>query len=202
VSYIMNRKAGVVLNRFRIYVNQNSKFVLLPVGNTCISVLTKTPFRCNEVFWTGLKFDPVGHFSTLNMETEGVEFRPWPVENWTAPWNFDNKPSSKFSSIKTRNTYSFGYLHFIPVFTFLFGLFCFWFILSQNPEKVLTLHSPNGFVFRLWKIKEEIKKVDTSSKVLKIYHYIYIHQVFSIIFPLDIDIVLSESIKCMFGWGN
>jgi hypothetical protein len=25
-------------------------------------------------------FEP-GHFSTLNIETGGVEFRPWPVEN-------------------------------------------------------------------------------------------------------------------------
>jgi hypothetical protein len=32
--------------------------------------------RCNEVFWTGLKIDPGGHFSTLNIETRGVEF--WP----------------------------------------------------------------------------------------------------------------------------
>jgi hypothetical protein len=32
--------------------------------------------RCNEVFWTGLKIDPGGHFSTLNFETRGVEFRP------------------------------------------------------------------------------------------------------------------------------
>jgi hypothetical protein len=39
----------------------------------------------------------------LNIETGGVEFRPWPVENWTGPWNFDHKPGSKFN-MQHKNT--------------------------------------------------------------------------------------------------
>jgi hypothetical protein len=56
--------------------------------------------RCNEVFWTGLKIDPGGHFSTLNIETRHI-------------------------IIRTPTVYSIKSLNFIPGFTLLFVYFAF-----------------------------------------------------------------------------
>jgi hypothetical protein len=115
--------------------------------------------RCNEVFWTGLKIDPGVHFSTLNIETRGVEFRPYPVENWAGPWNFDHKPGSKFNSIKACNIYIHGLfnqkLEFHSGFYPSVCLFCFWFIMSQIDR---SFPATRAWIPNCWKIKKKLKK--------------------------------------------
>jgi hypothetical protein len=72
----------------------------------------------NEVFWTGLKIDPVCHFSTLN-----IQIRCWiplRIELRRGIYYFDHEPCSKFNSIKTSNiytpmVYSIKNLNLIPV---------------------------------------------------------------------------------------
>jgi hypothetical protein len=98
-----------------------------------------------------LNIDPGGHFLTLNIETRGVEFRPYPVENWAGPWNFDHKSVSKFNSIKTCNIYIPGLfnqkLNFIPVFTLLFVYFAFDSLCHKIPKSFDRSFPQQGLAF-------------------------------------------------------
>jgi hypothetical protein len=139
-------RVGICRTKFKFLTNCQEVYHRVTVS-LCYG-LQRGPTGVTKYFEPGWKLTR-GHFSTLNIETKGVEFRPLPVENWTGQWNFDHKPGSKFNSIKheiftptfiqPKNCTPFRILPYCS-FYFAFDLIDYYVVKSHS---VLTLCSPD-----------------------------------------------------------
>jgi hypothetical protein len=85
------------------------------------------------------------------IETRGVEFRLYPVENRAGPWIIN--PVQYSTALKhvifTSLIYSIKNLNFIPGFTLLFIYFAFDYLSHKIPKSIDRSFPQQGLVFRI-----------------------------------------------------
>jgi hypothetical protein len=139
---------------------------LYDVTNRSIYVTISRQCCRTKYYEPGWKLTRWAIFQHWILRPEVLNFDPSPlrIELRRGIYYFDHEPCSKFNSIKTSNihtpmVYSITNLNFIPVCTLLVFLFCFWFIMSQNPKEFWPFILVARACLQIcWKLKNFFKK--------------------------------------------